>query len=107
MISLPGGEPYALPLLHMGDGRVPGRLLDRFRTARIVSRSCSGARPASVFELVAPCPMNSQPRFFISSMAFGKTSQTCEFGPASPRGFFFRVTWNHLRCTAISHGRHP
>jgi hypothetical protein len=31
MISLPGGEPYALPLLHMGDGRVPGRLLDRFQ----------------------------------------------------------------------------
>ena len=52
-------------------------------------------------------PMNSQPRFFISSMAFGKTTQTCEFGPASPRGFLFRLSWNHLRCTAISHGRHP
>src|SRR5436190_20123346 len=50
-----------------------------FRAPRIVSRSCSGGRPASVFELVAPWPMNSQPRFFISSIALGKTSQTCEF----------------------------
>ena len=37
-------------------GRFPVACSIVFRTARIVSRSCSGARPASVFELVAPCP---------------------------------------------------
>ena len=45
----------------------------------MVSSSFSGSSPASVAELVVPCPMNSQPRFFISSTALGKTSQTWEF----------------------------
>src|SRR4051794_16255257 len=50
-----------------------------FRMPRMVSRSCSGLRPARFVELVVPWPINSQPRFFISSIALGWTSQTCEF----------------------------
>jgi hypothetical protein len=45
----------------------------------MTSRSFSGLRPARLSLLVVPWPMNSQPRFFISSIALGKVSQNCEF----------------------------
>ena len=44
----------------------------------MTSFSFSIARPARFSLLVVPCPMNSQPRFFISSTALGWASQTCE-----------------------------
>src|SRR5437870_491113 len=45
----------------------------------MTSFSFSGFKPPRLSLFVVPCPMNSQPRFFISSMALGKVSHTAEF----------------------------
>ena len=45
----------------------------------MTSFSFSSGRPARLSLLVVPWPMNSQPRFFISSTALGWASHTCEF----------------------------
>ena len=70
---------WVSPVPSQPRGRLPVAFSIVLSTWRMTSFSLSGASPARLSLLVVPCPMNSQPRFFISSMALGWVSQTCEF----------------------------